>query len=293
MHFKIGFKRKETVDEEKKSGKKWHFFFFLNQTFSLPFFVVLENGTLLSAAFMYRWRDGWKSASERPIWSAFNGLDGKARERGIVPFFLLFGRVLFLEVFSGIFHRADFFDFLWLCLLYMNCFCGTRRLPRPPLFSLSWICLISRKQNGGSWPSYINSESLRGWGLDSEGRWQCRGGLILRSFLCFFFALFWPCFSPRTLYFVALRTLLRMSLIFQRSLSTPLSSQKCPPYTSDKHTIWILSFISRSDLKPQPPTSARTQQLFLTTFDGQLFGPVEVAFKIGRENEGKHRQDLF
>lgn len=44
-----------------------------------------------------------------------------------------------------------------------------------------------------------------------------------------FLALFWPCFSPRTLYFVALRTLLRMSLIFQKSLPTPLSSQKCPP----------------------------------------------------------------
>lgn len=69
-----------------------------------------------------------------------------------------------------------------------------------------------------------------------------------------FFALFWP-FSRRTLYFVALRMLLRMSLIFQRSLPTPLSSQKCPP-PPDKHTIWILPFNSSSESKPQPPATA-------------------------------------
>lgn len=158
--------------KRKKKWWKWHFF--KNQTFTLPFFVTLENGTLLSAAFMDRWRDGWKSASERPIWSAFNGLDGKARERG-EPYLSSssWAECYFWNFLSGIIHGADFFDFLWQCLLYMNCFCGTHRLPRPPLFSLSWICLISHRQNGGSWLSYINSESLRGWGLDSEGSFLC------------------------------------------------------------------------------------------------------------------------
>ena len=63
------------------------------------FFVVLENGMLLSAAFMERWRDGWKSASERPIWSAFNGLEGEVREGGNRTFSSSsWGRVLFLEL---------------------------------------------------------------------------------------------------------------------------------------------------------------------------------------------------
>lgn len=85
-----------------------------NQTFTLPFFfVVLENGTLLSAAFMERWRDGWKSASERPIWSAFNGLEGEAREGGTVPFLPLLGaECCFWNFLSGIIRGADFFDFL-------------------------------------------------------------------------------------------------------------------------------------------------------------------------------------
>lgn len=77
------------------------------------FFVVLENGTLLSAAFMERWRDGWKSASERPIWSAFNGLEGEAREGGTVPFLPLLGaECCFWNFLSGIIRGADFFDFL-------------------------------------------------------------------------------------------------------------------------------------------------------------------------------------
>lgn len=202
-----------------------------NQTFTLPFFfVVLENGTLLSAAFMERWRDGWKSASERPIWSAFNGLEGEAREGGTVPFLPLLGaECCFWNILSGIIRGADFFDFLWLCLLYMNCFWGTR-LAAPATIVLSQLDLFDIART--KWRiltvtcKQCISERLR---VGFRGETAVRGGLILRSFFFVFFALFWTCFSPRTLYFVALRTLLRMSLIFQRSLPTPSSSQKCPP----------------------------------------------------------------
>lgn len=134
----------------------------------------------------------------------------------------------FWNFLSGIIRGADFFDFLWLCLLYMNCFCGTRRLPRPPLFSLSWICLISHRQNGGSWPSCINSESLRGWGLDSEGRRRCEEGLFWGAFLCFLLC--------SGLVFLPERCILLPSgrcweclWSSRESLPTPLSSQKCPP----------------------------------------------------------------
>lgn len=106
MHFKLDLKEKKTLMKKKKSGENGTFFKI--RPLPCPFFVVLENGTLLSAAFMDRWRDGWKSASERPIWSAFNGLEGKAREEGI-PFFLLLGRVLFLELSFWNSPRSRFF----------------------------------------------------------------------------------------------------------------------------------------------------------------------------------------
>lgn len=79
-----------------------------------PFFVVLENGTLLSAAFMDRWRDGGKSASERPIWSAFNGLEGKVRKERGVPYLSSssWAECCFWNCLSGIIRGADFFDFL-------------------------------------------------------------------------------------------------------------------------------------------------------------------------------------
>lgn len=107
MHFKLDLKEKKMLMKKKKVVKMA--LFFKNQTFTLPFFVVLENGTLPLAAFMDRWRDGWKSASESLIWSAFNGLEGKAREEGIIPFFLLLGRVLFLELSFWNNSRSRFF----------------------------------------------------------------------------------------------------------------------------------------------------------------------------------------
>lgn len=101
MHFKLDLKEKKMLMKKKKKWWKWHFFNKNKKIRPLPypFFVVLENGTLVSTAFMDRWKDGWKSASERPIWSAFNGLEWKVREEGIIPFFRSLGRVLFLELF--------------------------------------------------------------------------------------------------------------------------------------------------------------------------------------------------
>lgn len=96
-----------------------------------------------------------------------------------------------------------------------------------------------------------------------------------------FFALFWPCFSPRTLYVVALRMLLRMSLIFQRSFPTPLSSQKCPPTPQINRQYGFFHSAPHSESQPRPPLCfCRTRQLFLTTFDGQLFAPFENGSRI-------------
>ncbi|XP_022616258.1 uncharacterized protein LOC111232863 [Seriola dumerili] len=106
-------------------------------------------------------------------------------------------------------------------------------------------------------------------------------GLILRRFLLFF-AQFWPCFSPRTLYFVALRTLLRMSLIFQRSLPTPLSSQKRSPTPQINTQFGFFHSSPPSESKLPPLRRCGTLHLFLTTFDRQLFEPV-----------GIYWQDLF
>lgn len=101
MHFKLDLKEKD-VDEEEEEKKVVKMALFEEKKIRplpCPFFVVLENGTLLSAAFMERWRDGWKSASERPIWSAFNGLEGEAREGGDRTFLPLLGaELLFLEL---------------------------------------------------------------------------------------------------------------------------------------------------------------------------------------------------
>lgn len=108
MHFKLDLKEKKTLMKKAKSGETGTFFEI--QTFILPFFVVLENRTLLSEAFM---DGGWKSASERPIWSAFNGWEGKSEGRGGKPIFLPpVGQSCFWNFISGIIQGADLFYFL-------------------------------------------------------------------------------------------------------------------------------------------------------------------------------------
>lgn len=273
MHFKLDLKEKMLM-KKKKSGENGTFLKI--RPLPCPFFVCLENGTLLSAAFTDRWRDGWKSASERLIWSAFNGLEGKAREGGTVPFFLLLGRVLFLELSFWNNPRSRFFWFPVTVFIVHELFLwdsqaapATIVLSQLDLFGISqtkWkILTIMCKQ----WIS----ERLR---VGFRGETAVQGRAYIRV-LFVFLALFWPCFSPRTLYFVALRTLLRMSLMFQRSLPTPLSSQKCPPTPQINTQFEFFHSSPHLNQSPGPPRYCRSLRLFLTTSDGQLFGPVELA----------------
>lgn len=149
----------------------------------------------------------------------------------------------------------------------MNCISGTPRPPRPLLFSPSWICLMSLRQNGGSPLSNINSESLRGGGR----------GAYSEDFLTFHPRL-WP-LSPRSLYSVALRMFQRMFLIFQRSLPTPLSSPECPP-TPQINTLLGFStqlLTRRSPLLVQNPSVLRVS-------DGRRFAPLGTGF-TGRTQE--------
>lgn len=129
--------------------------------------------------------DGWKSASERPIWSAFNGLEGKAREEGI-PFFLLLGRVLFLELSFWNSPRSRFFWFPVTVFIVHELFLwdmqaapATIVLSQLDLFDISqtkWRILTVR------YKQWI-SERLR---VGFRGEMAVQGGLILRSFLLYF-----------------------------------------------------------------------------------------------------------
>lgn len=168
-----------------------------------PFFfvvVVLENGTLLSAAFMDRWRDDWKSASERPIWSAFNGLERKVREvgGGTVPFFLLFG-CCFWNFLSGIIRGADFFLISCDCVYYTwivsagltgcpghRCSLSRSRLVMFDISQTKWRILNVRHEI---------SERLR---VGFSGGGGGAGRAYFKELLCFL-APFWPRFFPRTL----------------------------------------------------------------------------------------------
>lgn len=136
MHFKLDLKEKKTLMKKGKSVANGTFF---SKIIPLPcpFSCFWRMGHFYLQHLWIDGGDGWKSASERPIWSAFNGLEWKAGE-GDRTFSSSFCReCYFWNFLSGIIHRAFFFFFDFLCLLYMNCFCGTQRLPWPPLFSLS------------------------------------------------------------------------------------------------------------------------------------------------------------
>lgn len=222
------------------------------------FFVVLENGTLLSAAFMERWRDGWKSASERPIWSAFNGLEGEAREGGTVPFLPLLGaECCFWNFLSGIIRGADFFDFLWLCLLYMNCFWGTR-LAAPATIVLSQLDLFDIART--KWRiltvtcKQCISERLR---VGFRGETAVRGGLILRSFFFCVFCSVLDLFFSQNAVFCCPQDVAENVFDLPEEPSHSLVFPKMPSYTPDKHTIWILPFISPSESRPQHPAVVR------------------------------------
>lgn len=137
----------------------------------------------------------------------------------------------------------------------MNCFCGTRRLPRPPLFSLSWSCLISRRQNGGSLTVAHKqriSERLR-VGFSVEG-------LFLRSFfvfLCCVLALF---FSQNAVFCCPQDVAENVFDLPEEPSRLPCLPKKCPPTPQINTQFGFFHSI-------QSPS----HRLFLYTFDGQLF----------------------
>lgn len=167
-------------------------------------------------------RDGCKSASARPGWSAFNGLEGKAKRGEEKSYLQPLSRQ---NVVSGTFSLESmeqiplFFSFPMTVFVVHELYLWDSEaapaaivLPQLDLFDVSqtkWrISAVKYKQR--------LSERRRDGGL--IGRIFCRftlgAGLSLPN---------------RWNHPVALRMLRRMFLIFQRSLPTPLSSPECPP----------------------------------------------------------------
>ena len=286
MHFKLDLNEKKTLMKTKKSGENGTFCFLI-RPLPCPFFYFFRRTGHF--CLQHLWIDEGMAGKVLPRdQSGVPLMVWKERKRG-EPYLSPPSRAecCFWNFLSGIIRRADFFDFLWLCLLYMNRFCGTRRLPQPPLFSLSAgsIWYLTDKMEDPN-PSDINRTSLRGWGLDSEGRWLCREGFLL------LFALFWPCFSPRTPCCVALRTLLRMCLIFQRSLPAPLSSQKCSPTPHINTQSGFFDSSPHLDQSTRP--SATGTHRFLATFDGQFVWTTWICrCELECESGGTHWQDLL
>lgn len=114
MHFKLDLKEKKTLMKKGKSVANGTFF---SKIIPLPcpFSCFWRMGHFYLQHLWIDGGDGWKSASERPIWSAFNGLEWKAGE-GDRTFSSSFCReCYFWNFLSGIIHRAFFF-FLIFCV---------------------------------------------------------------------------------------------------------------------------------------------------------------------------------
>lgn len=227
MHFNLDLKNRRCRWRKNGSGT-----FFLNKSDLSPaLFVVLGNGTLLSTAFMDGRGYGWKSASERPIRSAFNGPEGKVRR--ITPFFPPLNK-MFWNFPSGISQKADFFFYFIYCgfLLYMNCFCWTLCSKHSLSAPLDLCDTSSQMQMMGPNITRTGGNSREGESCILGEEIGARKA-VFQFFTQRVFSVFSLLFSKNSR-FVALRTLQRMSLIFQRSLPTPLSSQKMPSWTFNK-----------------------------------------------------------
>lgn len=116
MHFKLDLKE---VDEEK-SGE--------NGTFKkirlllCPFFLFVFGAGRFCR--QHLWIDGGTAGKVANL----ECLQGTDTEAGIVPYFLLLGQSVVSGTFLFFWNKPRirlllFFDFLWLCLLYMNCCC--------------------------------------------------------------------------------------------------------------------------------------------------------------------------
>lgn len=187
MHFNLDLKKRRCW--WRKTLVSQTAFFLKNESALCPALsVVPGNGTLLSTAFKDRRGYGWKSASERPIRSAFNGPEGKVRR--ITPFFPLLSKCFgtFLLEYPK---KQILFCFIYCgCLLYMNCVCGTRSFSAP--LDL-WICSSQTQMED---PTIAGkggiSGEAEGWVLEEE-----TGSRKAFFFLVFHLACVLCC-SPKT-----------------------------------------------------------------------------------------------
>lgn len=188
------------------------------------------------------------SASEGPIWSAFNGLEGKVGKRGEPHLSSLpQAECCFWNFCCGINREQISIFFCWypVTVFIVHEVVSVELAGSPShrcSLSLSWICLLSRGQNGGFWSIRQKQGSFYKLRLGFQGGEWCKEGTIFycSPFCSFFFSL--PCFLPlRTRCFVAQRNVAKNVLIFQRRTSqSPAFPQKILNHTSLKNTVWLL-----------------------------------------------------
>lgn len=129
--------------------------------------------------------DGWKSASERPIWSAFNGLEWKAGEGDRTFSSSLCRECYFWNFLSGIIHRAFFFFFIfcvyctWIVSVGLRgCpghHCSLSQLELFDIFQKKWTILAVRYKQ---WISDRLGVGFFGGEGEEGSRWLCREGLF-------------------------------------------------------------------------------------------------------------------
>lgn len=130
--------------------------------------------------------------------------------------------------------KQIFFFYFIYCgfLLYMNCFCWTLCSKHSLSAPLDLCDTSSQMQMMGPNITRTGGNSREGESCILGEEIGARKA-VFQFFTQRVFSVFSLLFSKNSR-FVALRTLQRMSLIFQRSLPTPLSSQKMPSWTFNK-----------------------------------------------------------
>lgn len=175
---------------------------FLNQTFTLPFLCcfgewdasVCEQHLRIDGGTAGKVLPRGQSGVPLMVWKE------KAKEGGNHTFSpSCWAECCFWNFLSGIIRGADsFFFFHWFpvtlfivheLFLWNSPAAVADIVPsQPDLFD------ISHTKKGGSWRLCINSDPLRGWGLNSEQRFTAvHVGAYLEE-LFVILALFWPCF---------------------------------------------------------------------------------------------------
>lgn len=202
----------------------------------MPLFLFWRMGRF---CLQHLWIDGGRTAGKvlprgqsgvpLMVWKEKRG------RRGIVPFFFLLGRVLFLELSFWNNPRNRFFWFPVTLFIVHELFLWDSQAA-PATIVLSQLDLFDISQTKWKILTVINSELLRGWGLDSEG--DCNAGrAYFKELFCVFYLL---CSGP---VFLPERCILLPSgrcweCLWSSRGSFPLPClPKMPSYTSDKHTI--------------------------------------------------------